>query len=117
MKKILFIMLAVLTVTFSFPQAVEASNSSTTIVNQNDRTLEGTVVDEEGIPMMGVTVTVYTDKKKIITTTDCDGHYKFNSIPDDADYITCEYLGYTTIGTDITGYATIDFIMTPDEYV
>ena len=91
MKKILFILLAIFSATISFSQTIETNSSSSAIVNQDNRTVEGTVVDESGEPLIGATVLVKGTTKG--TVTDMDGRYSLSGVPANA-IICCSYIGY-----------------------
>jgi len=63
---------------------------------QNDKTVTGTVLDENGEPVIGATIRV--DGTNIATVTDMDGKYSVN-VPEGKRDITVSYLGYKDIKT------------------
>ena len=79
-------------------------------VMAQSRTVSGTVIDETGAPMIGLTVIVTgtTDG----ATTDIDGKYRI-SVPDNGS-LTFSYLGYETQVIDVNGRTTIDIQLSPD---
>lgn len=91
MKKILFILLAIFSASISFSQTIETNSSSSAIVNQDNRTVEGTVVDINGNPLIGATVLV--KGATIATITDINGQYSLSGVPDYA-IICCSCVGY-----------------------
>lgn len=66
---------------------------------QNQRTVTGTVFDENGEPLIGATVKVVGAPTG--ATTDIDGHYSLN-LPLSAKQLTFSYVGYKELTRDIT---------------
>lgn len=91
MKKILFVLVTLFSATISFSQTVGTNNSSSTIINQDNRTVTGTVADMNGDPLIGATVLVKGTTKG--TVTDKDGQYSLSGVPANA-IICCSYIGY-----------------------
>jgi TonB-linked SusC/RagA family outer membrane protein len=56
-------------------------------------TVSGTIVDEQGMPMIGATVVV-RDKPGLGVASDIDGHYKIEVEP--FQYLVFSYIGYET---------------------
>jgi len=75
-----------------------------------DRTINGNVVDENNIPLLGVSILV--EGTSIGTTTDFDGNYSI-SVPEGANTLVVSYVGYETKKILITG-STINISMVPD---
>ncbi|MDE6469160.1 MAG: carboxypeptidase-like regulatory domain-containing protein [Muribaculaceae bacterium] len=67
---------------------------------QATRTVSGTVIDELGEPLIGVSVTLPGQPGGV--TTDIDGNYRI-SVPAGVNRICFSYVGYNTFETDITG--------------
>src|SRR5271156_2410301 len=60
------------------------------------------VVKANGIPVPGATVTAsQADKKPIVTTTDDNGEYSFDDLPDGIWTITVEMLGFAKISREV----------------
>ncbi|MDO4320042.1 MAG: TonB-dependent receptor [Bacteroidales bacterium] len=73
------------------------------------RNVTGTVTDEIGEPLIGVSVTLPGHNAGV--TTDIDGHYAI-AVPDGAARISFSYIGYNSITLDITSDV-IDVQMQP----
>lgn len=91
MKKFCFILVAIFSAMISFSQIVETNSSSSTIVNQDNRTVTGTVVNIKGEPLVGATVLVKGTTKG--TLTDVNGLYTLTGVPANA-IICCSCIGY-----------------------
>ncbi len=76
-----------------------------------DRVITGTVMDQNGEPLIGATVQV--KGTSIGTTTDFDGSYSI-TVPDDATILIFSYIGYNTQETAIDGRSVIEARMSPD---
>lgn len=77
---------------------------------QTQRTVTGTVYDETGEPLIGVSVKVTGETTGV--STDIDGHYSIK-VPAAAKQLTFSYIGYENVTKDITSDV-IDVNMTPD---
>lgn len=73
-------------------------------------TVKGTVTDETGLPMIGLTVIVSGTNTGV--TTDADGKYEI-SVPSDGK-LTFSYLGYISREVEVGGRKTIDIQLFPD---
>lgn len=91
MKKILFILLVIFSATIAFSQTVKTNSSSSAIVNQDNRTVTGTVVDMNGDPLIEATVLIKGTTQG--TITDRDGQYSLSGVPVNA-IICCSYIDY-----------------------
>ncbi|MBB6462889.1 SusC/RagA family TonB-linked outer membrane protein [Flammeovirga kamogawensis] len=76
-----------------------------------DRTVQGTVVDENGDPLPGVAVLVKGTTKG--GTTDFDGKFKI-SLADGEDVLVVSYIGYMAQEVPVGNAATIDVFMEVD---
>ena len=76
----------------------------------NAQTVSGTVTDEDG-PLPGVNVAVKGTSNG--TTTDFDGNYTLNNVPDDA-ILVYSFVGYAPQEIAVDGRTTIDVNMTTD---
>ncbi|MEL6926269.1 MAG: TonB-dependent receptor plug domain-containing protein, partial [Bacteroidota bacterium] len=75
------------------------------------RTISGVVVDEEQIPLIGVTVLV--EGTNTGTSTDIDGKYTVN-VPDGSNTLVFSYTGYSTQEVEIGTSNVVDVTMTFD---
>ena len=64
------------------------------VLKSKTRTIKGTVVDEAGESVIGATVMVKGTTNGV--TTNLDGNYTLNDVPDDAT-ILISYIGYQTV--------------------
>jgi TonB-dependent SusC/RagA subfamily outer membrane receptor len=77
-----------------FPEEEKsASPGTSTSVGQQERTISGTVTDEDGAPLPGVSVVVKGTTTGIVT--DVDGNYSLE-IPDDARTLVFSFVGMRT---------------------
>ena len=81
------------------------------------RTISGTVSDENGLPLLGATVIISGTSSG--TTTDFDGNYKINA--NTGDVLSFSYVGYESqnisVGTSNTVNVTLQLDNTLDEVV
>ena len=81
------------------------------------RTISGTVSDENGLPLFGATVVISGTSTG--TTTDFDGNYKIKT--NTGDVLSFSYVGYQsqniTVGTSNTVNATLQLDNTLEEVV
>ena len=80
---------------------------------QDGHKVTGTVTDETGATMIGMTVIV--TGTTVGATTDIDGHYEIE-VPADGS-LTFSYLGYQSQEVAVEGRAVIDISMVPDAEV
>lgn len=88
-----------------------AINANLVVWQTTDRTITGTVTDENGVPLLGAAILV--KGTSIGTVTDFDGNYEIN-VPDGSEILIASYVGYTTQEVNIDGRSTINFSMAPD---
>ena len=79
-------------------------------VSAQSRTVVGTVTDETGMPMIGLTVIVTGTSNG--ATTDLDGRYLLQ-VPENGT-LTFSYLGYETVVVPLDGRTQIDVQLQPD---
>ena len=72
----------------------------------------GTVIDENGIPLIGAGIVSEDGKRGAVT--DLDGRYAVTLLPSD-NIITVSYIGYTSQSIVIGGRTKIDVQLKPDE--
>jgi len=83
--------------------------NSTSLKNvQKDKTITGSIIDNEGIPLPGVSV--YTKGTTNGVVTDNDGHYSFPNVPDNA-ILVFSFIGYKTQEIPFTGKTIINVSM------
>jgi len=75
------------------------------------RELSGIVRDENGEPLIGVTVRV--KDQTLGTITDVNGRFSFQ-IPQSTDYLLVSYIGYKTASIQVRGLAEVNISMEPD---
>lgn len=78
---------------------------------QNQRVVSGTVIDNKGIPLMGVTVMI--PKSTVGMTTDIDGKYRLE-IPTSAIELQFSYTGYVTQTISIGKQSNINVVLLED---
>jgi TonB-dependent starch-binding outer membrane protein SusC len=84
--------------------------SSATVMAQ--RTVTGTILDEFGDGLPGVTVLVKGTTTG--TATDIDGKYSVN-VPNNESVLVYSFIGYRTVEQTVGNRSVIDFAMAPDE--
>ena len=78
---------------------------------QQQRTVSGTVTDESGEPLPGVTVVVKGTTRG--TVTNADGNYSLSNIPEDAT-LQFSFVGMLTKEVEVGNQSTIDVTMVVD---
>ena len=78
---------------------------------QATKTVKGTVVDKDNLPVIGATVRVVGTN--IVTATDFDGNYVLSNVPDDAT-ISITYIGMKTQEVKAAGQSQINVTMVED---
>ena len=78
------------------------------------RTVSGTVSDEEGLTLIGASVLV--EGTSVGTVTDVDGSFSIN-VPDGANYLLVSYTGYGQQRIDITGKDNVMVSMSSSEII
>lgn len=74
--------------------------------------VSGTVSDDQGQPLPGVSVTVKGTEQGV--STDQDGHFALSSVPEDATLVF-SFLGFGTQEVAVAGQAEINVTMAPDQ--
>lgn len=78
---------------------------------QQTKTVKGTVVDKDNLPVIGATIMV--NGSSIGTVTDIDGNYTLNNVPENA-IISYSYIGMKSQEVKVAGQSEINITMTPD---
>lgn len=89
---------------------LEFTSKYTIVINKKEviqQLVSGKVTEENGVPLIGVTVLV--KNKNIGTTTDFDGNYSISATSDDS--LVFSSIGYITKTIEIKGQTTIDVIL------
>ena len=74
------------------------------------KTVSGTVSDENGLPLIGATVVISGTSSG--TTTDFDGNYKINA--NTGDVLNFSYVGYSDQNITVSASNTINTTLQPD---
>lgn len=101
------ICLAPLPVSAATPPTAKAA---ATVAQDDGKTVGGTVLDENGEPVIGATVTV--KGTNLVTVTDIDGRFELK-VPN-GSILSVSYLGYTTAEVPATG-ENLTISLKPDE--
>ncbi|MBW6536183.1 MAG: TonB-dependent receptor [Mariniphaga sp.] len=90
-----------------FPKEVNTTASSSVAVQQQ-KTISGKVIDEEGIPLPGVSVVVQGTTIGVVT--DIDGNYTLQ-VPDDARVLVFSFVGMKRQQVNIGNQTTINITL------
>lgn len=101
------ICLAPLPISAATPPTAKAA---ATVAQDDGKTVGGTVLDENGEPVIGATVTV--KGTNLVTATDIDGRFELK-VPN-GSILSVSYLGYTTAEVPATG-ENLTISLKPDE--
>lgn len=101
------ICLAPLPISAATPPTAKAA---ATVAQDDGKTVGGTVLDENGEPVIGATVTV--KGTNLVTVTDIDGRFELK-VPN-GSILSVSYLGYTTAEVHATG-ENLTISLKPDE--
>ena len=96
MKRILFLLIFLPTMVFS-----------------QSKTITGTIKDETGLTLPGVTIQI-KNTEKLGAVSDFDGKFTITIPSGNSQILIFSYLGYLTEEVDVSTKETIDLIMTPD---
>lgn len=86
------------------------ANAAATVAQDDGKTVGGTVLDENGEPVIGATVSV--KGTNLVTVTDIDGRFELK-VPN-GSILSVSYLGYTTAEVPATG-ENLTISLKPDE--
>lgn len=76
-----------------------------------EKTIKGTIVDENGVPLPGVSVLVKDTQRG--TATDFDGHFEL-TIPSNGKILVVSFIGYTTQNVTIGEKTNFNIALIPD---
>lgn len=91
-----------------YPEASKET-SAVSSASQQEKSISGTVVDEEGMPLPGVSVIVKGTTVGIVTNV--DGKYNLTGIPEDAKVLVFSFVGMRTQEVNIGNKAIIDITL------
>ena len=83
----------------------------TVVTQQDGRVITGKVSDSNGDPVPGVTIIV--KGTSFGTTTDAEGNYRLEDVPDDA-VLVFSFIGMRTIEEDVAGKTIINVVLEED---
>ena len=89
--------------------AANTGKSATKAANPQEKSISGTVVDQEGLPLPGVSVIVKETTIGIVT--DVDGHYNLSGIPSDAKVLVFSFVGMRSQEINIGNQTTINITL------
>lgn len=95
------------------PMLVQAAGDANSVqaVMQQGKDVTGTVVDENGEPLIGATIAVENGVGAVI---DFDGHFTLKNVSESAT-ITISYIGYQTQKVSVAGKSTLQITMKPED--
>ncbi len=88
-----------------------ATQGAVVSVHAQSKTVTGTILDEEKLPLIGVSVSVKGTATG--TITDIDGHYSIN-VPGSNSVLQFSFVGYMTQAITVGSQSTINFTMKED---
>ncbi len=83
-------------------------------LNAQTRTVSGTVIDNEGEPMIGANVVIVGTVNGV--ATDVDGNYSLKNVPDNAK-LRFSYVGYSTQEIAVNGKSVVNVTLEPEASV
>lgn len=89
------------------------NNLSQNVLSQEKRTIEGTVTDEKGNPLWGVSV--FVKGTNIGITTDPNGHYTLQ-VPANALHLIFSFVGMKTLEESLSGKTQINVTLMDENY-
>lgn len=95
------LLITLLIVPLVSPIGVQPLLASTTMQQQQKRSITGTVVDSSGEPIIGANVVVLNNKS-IGSITDIDGNFRLNDVPEGSKLVV-SFIGYDTQTVTIKG--------------
>ncbi len=94
------------------PFGVQRASAATNVVQQQTKTVKGTVVDSEGYPVIGANVVV-VGNTGLGVITDIDGNFTLSGVPAGAK-LQISFIGYNTVTVDADSNEPIHVTMTED---
>ncbi|RHL09472.1 MULTISPECIES: TonB-dependent receptor [Bacteroides] len=96
----LFLFILLIVPLFS-PIGVQQASAAVNTVQQQKKTITGTVVDSNGEAVIGANVVV-KDNAEIGTITDLDGNFRLSNVPENAKLVI-SFIGYNTQTINVKG--------------
>lgn len=93
--------------------AYAAPTPETTVVQQQEHVVQGTVVDERGEALIGVSVKI-DGNKSAAAVTNGNGHYRV-TIPNKNTKLVFTYIGYGSTTVAVNGRSTVDVILKEED--
>jgi TonB-linked SusC/RagA family outer membrane protein len=84
------------------------------MVFSQSKTITGSVTDDGGLPIPGVTILV-KNSKNLGVATDFDGNFSITIPSNQTKILVFSYLGYTTQEVDVSNTTNVNLIMIPDQ--
>ena len=84
------------------------------MVFSQSKTITGSVTDDGGLPLPGVTILV-KNSKNLGVATDFDGNFSITIPSTSSKILVFSYLGYTTQEVNVSNTSNVNLIMIPDQ--
>ncbi len=84
------------------------------MIYSQSKTITGSVTDDGGLPLPGVTILV-KNSKNLGATTDFDGNFNITIPSNQTKILVFSYLGYTTQEVNVSNTSNVNLIMIPDQ--
>ena len=84
------------------------------IIYSQSKTITGSVTDDGGLPLPGVTILV-KNSKNLGVATDFDGNFSITIPSTSSKILVFSYLGYTTQEVNVSNTSNVNLIMIPDQ--
>jgi len=84
------------------------------MVFSQSKTITGSVTDDGGLPLPGVTILV-KNSKNLGVTTDFDGNFNITIPSNQTKILVFYYLGYTTQEVNVSNTTNVSLVMIPDQ--
>ena len=105
-------LIPLLIVPLASPVGVQHASAATDVVQQQKRTVTGTVVDNNGEPVIGANVVV-AGNTAIGVITDLDGNFTLTGVPEGAS-LQISFIGYNTVTVPVKGNKPLQVTLTED---
>ena len=84
------------------------------VIYSQSKTITGSVTDDGGLPLPGVTILV-KNSKNLGVATDFDGNFSITIPSTSSKILVFSYLGYTTQEVNVSNTSNVNLIMIPDQ--
>ena len=89
-------------------QAKKANSLDNATVAQQEKTITGTITDEQGVPLPGVNVTV--KNTTIGTITDLDGNFEL-TVPENTEAVVISFIGMETQEVSVVDRTSLTIVL------